>query len=363
MKRYTKEELEKIQHDVFFFLTEEEKLKVGVKGIAKIRYPEGSIYTGPVEFIGKSFEKIGYGVQDFTNSTVTCETVGGPIGDTLYLYEGMYDYKKTQWIYGDGIFYFLKDGKPNCYFPGYFSGTSFVREYQGQDLESMILPGFKNTKRLKELHPNQIRIANMIQSSKENTPFDFMLIGDSYFDFLNINHTKDNRTLTDVYSEGNNLVNYGIGGFRFCDFLPFVGELVKNSQPKNIIVNLGFNDIHNGKSASETLDDCRTFLKKIFAEKPDTRIYLLGVCHYPLFTGFRKEEDIYNIQFESFAKEFDNVSVIHSEDAFDDAFWNRTDWKDYIEPDLIHPNMNGYRLWMPRFLKEIDGYKLPKDYD
>lgn len=363
MKRYTREELEKTQHDVFFFLSEEEELKAGVKGIAKIRYPEGSIYTGPVEFTGQSFEKLGHGIQDFTNSTITCETVGGPIGDSLYLYEGMYDYKKTQWISGNGIFYFLKDGKPDCYFPGYFSGTSYVREYQGNDLELMLLPSFKDKKRLTELHPNQTRIQNMLQSSKEKTPIDYMLIGDSYFDFLNINFAKDNKTLTEVYSKENDLVNYGIGGFRFCDFIPFVGELVKNSQPKNIIVNLGFNDIHSGKSAFETLEDCHVFLTKIFAEKPDTRIYLLGVCHYPLFTNFRKEEDIYNIQLENIEKAFANVSVIHSEDVFDDAFWKRPDWKNYIEPDLIHPNINGYHLWMPRFLKDINGYKFPKEDD
>ena len=61
MKIYTQSELQSIQKDVFFFITEGENLKEGIKGIAKIRYPEGSIYTGPVEFTGSSFEKIGYG--------------------------------------------------------------------------------------------------------------------------------------------------------------------------------------------------------------------------------------------------------------------------------------------------------------
>ncbi len=363
MKYYTREELEKIQHDVFFFLSEEKELKAGAKGIAKIRYPEGSVYTGPVEYTGKSFEKIGFGCQDFTDSTITCDSIGGPIGDTLFLYEGRYDYKVTQWISGDGIFYFLKDGKPDCYFPGNFAGISYVREYQGDDLESMILPSFKNTARLKGLHPNQVRINGMIESSKEYPHVDFMLIGDSYFDFLNTHYAKDNRSLTEVYSKGNYLVNYGIGGFRFSDFIPFVDILVKNTEPKNIVVNLGFNDIHCGKNADETLHDCYKFLRKVFAAKPDTMVYLLGVCHFPLFPNFRETEDRYNHLLDEISKNLKNVLVIHAEDVFDDIFENKENWKDYIEPDFVHPNNNGYRLWMPRFLKEVEGYKIPDDYN
>ncbi len=363
MKLYTKAELNKIQNDVFFFLSEKDELTIGVKGIAKIRYPEGSIYTGPVEFTGKSFEKIGYGCQDFSDSTITCDSVGGPLGDTLYLYEGMYDYRVTQWIYGDGIFYFLKDGKPDCYFAGYFAGTSFVKDFQGEVLDSLLLPAFRNTRRLSSLHPNQERIQNMIQLSESKKNVQFMLVGDSYFDFLNSHYDKYGRTLTDLFTGGNSLVNYGIGGFRFSDFIPFVDRLVINSQSENIIVNLGFNDIHCGKTAEETLTDCRHFIEIINKVKSDVRIYLLGVCHFPLFTNFREVEDDYNSRLDKIAHEFRNVSIIHAEDVFDDIFENNKDWMDYIEPDLIHPNNNGYRIWMPRFLKEVKGYTLPNDID
>ncbi len=360
MKLYTKADLEKMQNDVFFFLSEKDELKAGTKGIAKIRYQEGSIYTGPVEFTGKSFEKIGYGCQDFTESTITCDSVGGPIGDTLYLYEGMYDYKVTQWIHGDGVFYFLKDGKPDCYCAGYFAGTSFIKDYQGKDLDLLLLPAFRNAKRLTSLHPNQKRIHDMIRFSKTRKNVRFMFVGDSYFDFLNTHYDENGRSLTDVYSKGNSLVNYGIGGFRFCDFIPFIDQLVINSQPESIIVNLGFNDVHCGKTNEETLNDCRHFIKIIKKSKKDVKIYLLGVCHFPLFTNFREVEDDYNSKLEQIVCEFDNVFVIHSEDVFDDIFDKNENWMDYIEPDLIHPNNNGYRIWMPRFLKEVKGYILPK---
>ena len=120
----------------------------------------------------------------------------------------MYDYKVTQWIYGDGVFYFLKDGKPDCYFAGNFAGTSYVREYQGKDLDSLILPAFRNTRRLKELHPNEKRISEMIEHSKSLKEVDYMFVGDSYFDFLNNHYSDDGSTLFDYYSKGNETVNY-----------------------------------------------------------------------------------------------------------------------------------------------------------
>ena len=358
MKIYTQSELQSIQKDVFFFITEGENLKEGIKGIAKIRYPEGSIYTGPVEFTGSSFEKIGYGQQDFTFSTITCDSVGGPSGDTLYLYEGMYDYKVTQWIYGDGVFYFLKDGKPDCYFAGNFAGISYVRDYQGKDLHNLILPTFRNTRRLRGLHPNEKRISDMIEHSKTMKDVDYMFVGDSYFDFLNNHCTCDGSTLFDYYSKGNGTVNYGIGGFRFCDFNPFVSKLVINCSPKNIIVNLGFNDIHSGKSVEETLNDCRTFLNSINSVTENIRIYLLGVCHFPLFPAFREKEDRYNELIDLVAKEYKNVSIIHAENVFEEISKKGEDFSSYIESDLIHPNNKGYSVWMPAILKNVKGYKL-----
>ncbi len=357
MKIYSGKELEKMQKGVILFVAEEEELKEGTTGSGKISYYEGSIYTGPLVFTGKSFEKLGYGRQDFSHSDISCDDIGGPIGDTVYLYEGMYDYRKTQWIYGNGIFYFMKDEMPDSYFAGYFEGTTCVGEYNGPDIGSVLLPSFENTKRLDHLYPKQGKIKKMAEELKSNGSVDYLFIGDSYFDNLNRYKGKDGRTLFEEYKGKNNAMNMGIGGWRYIDFIPYINKLVIRGNPKHMIVNLGFNDIHSGKDATMTLKEMDDFLSPILLQFPDIRIYLLTVSHFPAFSQFRKEEDKYNEEIKRRFQNDRNITVIDADTVFEDIKNSNLNFRDFIEPDLIHPNEKGYEKWMPYILKRVDGYQ------
>lgn len=358
MKTYFGKELEKIHKGAIIFTTEDDELKAGTKGNGKISYLEGSIYTGPLTFTGTSFEKLGYGRQDFTLSTISNDDIGGPIDDTVYLYEGMFDYRKTQWICGNGIFYFLKDGKPDSYFAGYFQGTTCVGEYTGPKIESVLIPEFKEAKKLDALYPKQAKIARLSKELKEHGNTDFLFIGDSYLDNMNTYKGAEGGSLFNHYMKCNNACNMGIGGWRFIDFIPYIDKLVFSGNPKNMIVNLGFNDIHSGKSADETLKDMDNFLTPILNKLPDIKIYLLTVCHFPAFPIFREEEDKYNDEIKKRFKDNKNIIVIDADTVFENIKKNDVNFSDYIEPDLIHPNEKGYAEWMPYILKQVKGFKV-----
>ncbi len=358
MKVYTEKELEKIQKGATLFATEDNELKVGTVGSGKISYCEGSIYTGPLVFTGTSFEKLGYGRQDFSLSTISCDDVGGPIGDTVYLFEGMFDYRKTRWICGNGILYFMKGGKPDSYFPGYFEGTVCVGEYSGPNIESVLLPSFKNTNRLDHLYPKQGKIAKLTKEREEHRDIDFLFIGDSYFDNLNNYKGKDRGTLFEQYKGNNNAINMGIGGWRYIDFIPYLNQLVLCGNTKNLIVNLGFNDIHLGRNADTTLKDMSDFLSPFLAKFPNIRIYLLTVSHFPAFPQFRKEEDKYNEEIKKRFNNDKNVTVIDADTVFENIKNSNLNFTDYIEPDLVHPNEKGYEKWMPYILTRVKGFKL-----
>ena len=115
---------------------------------------------------------------------------------------------------------------------------------------------------------------------------------------------------------------------------------------------------HSGKSVDETLNDCRAFLNSINSVTTNTNIYLLGVCHFPLFPAFREKEDSYNERLDEIGKEYRNVSVIHAENVFEEINKKGNDFLSYIESDLIHPNNKGYSVWMPEILRNVKGYKL-----
>ncbi len=356
MKIYHENELRLLQKDVYFFVTEEDKLEKGAKGIAKIRYAEGSLYTGPVEFTGKSFEKIGYGRQDFTESYIDCDEVGGPVGDKLYLYEGMFDYKVTQWIYGDGIFYFMKDGKPDSYYAGKFAGTGLIGEYEGPEIDTVLLPTFRNTKRLTSLTPHKARIDGMIDSMKKKGKTDYLFLGDSYLDFMNGHHTEEGESLFSYYTRGKDAFNAGIGGFRFSDFLPFLRELIESGKPDNLIVNLGFNDLHAGKTPEGVISDMKEFLSIVHEIVPDCDVYFLTVCHFPAFPLFRDKEDELNRLMKGL-EENKKVHIIEADTAFEEVKKRGEDFSPYTESDLIHPTNKGYEIWMAKILPEIKGYQ------
>lgn len=357
MRTFFKKELEQIQKGMIVFSTEDEELKIGTIGSGKVTYLEGSIYTGSLVFTGKSFEKLGYGRQDFSVSTISNDDIGGPIDDTVYLYEGMFDYRETGWIYGNGIIYFLKNGKPDAYYAGFFKGTAVVGEYTGPEIESVLLPEFRDAKKLDALYPKQSKIKQLTNDLKKYKSIDYLFIGDSYFDNLNFFKDENEKPLFEKYKKDNNAFNMGIGGWRYVDFLPYIDKLVIPSNPQNLIVNLGFNDMHFGKDANDTLKDMEKFLNPILSKLPDIKIYLLTVCHFPAFPHCKKEEEKYNEEIKRRFKDNGNITVIDSSEVFEKIKKKGLNITDYIEPDLIHPNNKGYEKWMPYILKRVEGYK------
>lgn len=354
MRIYTQKELEVIQKGVIFFETEEDPLKEGTIGTGVVRYPEGSIYKGPLVYTGKTFEKSGFGRQNFLESTINNDDVGGPKGDTLYLYEGMYSYKKNDWIYGNGIFYFLKDGQPDAFCPGTYFGTIYVGEYTRDDLEEILLPEFKSAKRLTMLMPHEARIEKMEKALSQKGHYEYMLLGDSYFDFLGTHYTSNGQTVFDHYKKDNDICNVGIGGFRFLDFMPLIDRFVMKATPDQLIVNLGFNDIHASGSAETTIKQAKEFFSKVHSLLPNTLIYPITVAHTPAFPTYKEEEEKYNQWLIEYSKSVSYLRVIDAATVFSQL----PDMTPYIEPDKLHPNTLGYSLWMPFILKQVKGYKL-----
>lgn len=354
MKIYTKKDLEQIQKGIILFVTNEDALRKGTRGTGVVRYVEGSVYKGPLVFTGKSFEKMGFGRQNFLESTINNDDVGGPIGDTLYLYEGMYDYERNDWIYGDGIFYFLKDGKPDAYCPGRYFGTIYVGEYSRDDLSDVLLPEFKNAKKLDSLLPHALRISQMEQELRKKGHYEYMLLGDSYFDFLAKHFAPNGLNLFEYYKKNNDICNVSIGGFRFLDFMPLIDRFVMRAKPKELIINLGFNDIHASGSALDTIEEAKEFFSKIHSLLPEVTIYPITVAHTPAFPSYKEEEEKYNTWLKGYGEKNAYLKVIDASKVFSSL----DDITPYLEEDHLHPNTLGYSLWMPFILQQVKGYKL-----
>jgi lysophospholipase L1-like esterase len=99
-----------------------------------------------------------------------------------------------------------------------------------------------------------------------------LLVGDSQFYRW--------KTLHDDLPEYT-IINRGIDAFQLSDILNFFDRLVAPYKPRMIVMHVGGNDVHNGKTAERTLADFKTFVAKARAVQPDIPIAFSSITPGP----------------------------------------------------------------------------------
>jgi len=332
---------------VWYFVPNEGEFHKGkpCKGFGCIKYAEGSVYTGDIYYDGKNFNKIGFGKQDFTQSNI-----GGvieAIGERKYLFVGRYDYRKTDWIYGNGVVYYTdKNGNPTHFRKGFYQGLDKIGEYQGEFDYAQLLCGY--TPKMEFDYDEgagirEVRWSTILSAIEKVHRAKVLFIGDSYFELADNPEYAGENLLKNTFSE--DCVNAGVCGSKFSDWLEWIDKIKDIQAPEKIVINLGFNDLHAGKSYERVYRDCKKFIRLLRSYFPETKIYLICAVHCPNDVNFFDEEVTYN---ETVKMRAGKNGVIVG------------DWNDRIErsgvncfhPDAIHPNENGYGLLI-QFLKEL----------
>ncbi len=71
---------------------------------------------------------------------------------------------------------------------------------------------------------------------------------------------------------GYTLINRGIDSFQFPDLLHYVDRLVLPYKPRLIVLHVGGNDIHNGRTPEQLLADLKTFVALVRSRLPGVPI-------------------------------------------------------------------------------------------
>lgn len=279
-------------------------------GFGVIKYPEGSVYSGDLYFDGKNYNKLGFGTQDFTHSTLG--SVDPNINEKRALFVGKYDYRKTDWIYGNGVLYYRDlNGQPSRFIKGFFNGLDLLKPYVGEFDYSRLVEGY--TKEMesdynprKELFNRELKYYNQVEE------LDTLFVGDSYFEFWYYEQFAD-ITFNNVF-DLKRVLNVGLGGTRFVDWLEYIPLLKDIKEPKNIVVNLGFNDLHSRFSVRKVFNHFKAFLKTFKEIFPNSNYYFLNVVHAPGFTDFYNNEIELNNIIEKYAK-LNGLHIIHNSEA------------------------------------------------
>ena len=80
---------------------------------------------------------------------------------------------------------------------------------------------------------------------------------------------------------GYTLINRGIDSFQFRDLIHYVDRLVIPYAPRLIVLHVGGNDVHNGRTPAQVLEDFRSFVQRVRAKQPRVRIVWSSITPGP----------------------------------------------------------------------------------
>lgn len=184
-------------------------------------------------------------------------------------------------------------------------------------------------------------LQKQLKKAKFLKKLDNLFIGDSFFEFWN-NPNYTSNLFYDVFPNENNLI-LGVKGTTALDWNQLIDLFQIQYQPKNTIINLGYNDIHTCRD--DFYNVYMNFEALILAIKkkfPSTNIYLITPLNgAPVYKGYEAIEREWNI-------------LIHDLDAkiidFNEELKGE---KDYMYMDNWHINTHGYELLQKAIEKSI----------
>ena len=325
---------------VQFFVPEDETAYASGKpchGFGSVRYYEGSVYYGQLYFDGEQYNKIGFGRQDFLlSSAISTLEPFRKIRKAFFI--GQFDYRKTDWIYGNGVLYYVnEDNRPACFKKGFFEGLTKIAEYEGEFDPSTLADGFTPDME-RDFDEWTDMLTHMLERSTNVVSLENLWIGDSYFELWD-NAAYLGAHFYDAFDNATNL-NIGVGGTRFCDWLRFIKDLDELPAPKQIFLNLGFNDIHSGFSAECVFGSLTEFLKQFRARFPYAEYVLLNVVKAPNYPNYYEEEEKFNAMTREAANRL-NVKIVDMRTQIEHA----GGINQCFHVDGIHLNARGYQAY------------------
>lgn len=141
---------------------------------------------------------------------------------------------------------------------------------------------------------------------------------------------------------GYTIINRGIDSFQFSDLLHFTARLVLPYRPRLIVLHVGGNDVHNGRSPAQVLADFQTFVATVRKVQPEVPIAFSSLTPGP----GRWDEAAQRKQTNRVVKDYigtqKNLFFIDLWDAM--LTPGGQPREDLWVEDRIHPNHAGYLI-------------------
>ena len=137
-------------------------------------------------------------------------------------------------------------------------------------------------------------------------------------------------------------INRGFGGSELADSAHFADRIVIPYAPRLIVLNAGTNDINNGKTPTQVVEDFKVFVARVRIELPRTRIAYLAIQPAPSRWSQAEKQQEANRLITDFVKRGKNLDYIEVWDQYLGA--DGTPDPAYYLPDRLHGNTAGYKI-------------------
>jgi len=151
------------------------------------------------------------------------------------------------------------------------------------------------------------------------------------------------RDLEDSFQKHQTVVKRGFGGSQLRDCVELVDQLVLSYKPRLVVVYAGENDLAEGATPQQVLERFETFVQKIKATLPESRIAFVSIKPSPLraamIPAVREANELVR-----------GYSQTEPRLAFIDVFSEMLDAsgqprEELFTGDRLHLNAEGYSLW------------------
>lgn len=139
------------------------------------------------------------------------------------------------------------------------------------------------------------------------------------------------------------VVKRGFGGSRMFDCAQYAARLVLPYKPRLVVVYAGDNDLAEGRSPQDVLQNFSRFVETVRAQLPQTRIAYLSIKPSPLRATLMPSIRETNALIRAYAQATPNLDFI-------DIYSRMLDEQgrpraDLFRDDRLHLNPQGYALW------------------
>lgn len=171
-----------------------------------------------------------------------------------------------------------------------------------------------------------------IANNKNNKDSLILFVGSSTFtEWKNI----------ESYFPKYNILNNGFGGSQLVDIIFHYQQLIKDLNPKVLVLYYGDNDIAKGKQTLTILFEQRYLIKMLEVYNPDTKVLILSVKLSPARDYFKHNYIKLNKYNANYIPTIPKYSYLDINTLLlgPNGSYN----KDLFQPDLLHLNHVGYK--------------------